>query len=402
MTPRLRSEAPFGIDPLGYADAFLSAGARAVLTRLDDTLRAEIAPRLEHAWETATLPAEIIDALLPLDLMQPTGVEAAEAASSMFSGYRAFVLARTDVSVATAYNAQSGLFRTAVRRGGSPAQAAVLDEDIRTFALRGVFALTEPDHGSDIAGGLATTATRDGGDGGEGDWIIDGAKRWIGGADTADVLVVFARAAHDGEVKAFLVPRDAPGVTLTRIEGKVSLRPMQNFDIRLEGVRVADSARLARVEGWRDVAEILRALRSDVAWIATGLQAGALDAAVAYVRMREQFGSPIGAFQLVQEKLARMLGNLTSSLGIVTRLSARQDAGILRDEDSALAKMQTARLARETVALAREVQGGNGILLQHDAARFFADAEAVYSYEGTHEMTSLIVGRGLTGSSAFV
>jgi len=104
----------------------------------------------------------------------------------------------------------------------------------------------------------------------------------------------------------------------------------------------------------------------------------------------------------VQEKLARMLGNLTSSLGIVTRLSARQDAGILRDEDSALAKMQTARLARETVALAREVQGGNGILLEHGAARFFADAEAVYSYEGTHEMTSLIVGRGLTGSSAFV
>ncbi|MDY0829817.1 acyl-CoA dehydrogenase family protein [Microbacterium sp. BG28] len=397
MNPRLRSEAPFGHDPLGYAEAMLSEGARAALARLDDTLRTRIAPLLPAAWESATLPAAVLDALAPLDLMQPVGVEPAEAASSVFSGYRAFVLARTDVSVATAYNAQSGLFRTAVRRGGSPEQVAALDDAIRSFALRGVFALTEPDHGSDIAGGLATTATREG-DG----WVIDGAKRWIGGADTADVLVVFARAADDGEVKAFLVPRDAPGVTLTRIEGKVSLRPMQNFDIRLEGVRVEESARLQRVDSWRDVAEILRSLRSDVAWIATGLQAGALDAAVGYVREREQFGSPLGGFQLVQEKLARILGNLTASLGIVTRLSARQDAGVLRDEDSALAKMQTARLARESVALAREVQGGNGILLAHGAARFFADAEAVYSYEGTHEMTALIVGRGLTGSSAFV
>lgn len=397
MNPRLRSEAPFGHDPLGYAEAMLSEGARAALARLDDTLRTRIAPLLPAAWESATLPAAVLDALAPLDLMQPVGVEPAEAASSVFSGYRAFVLARTDVSVATAYNAQSGLFRTAVRRGGSPEQVAALDDAIRSFALRGVFALTEPDHGSDIAGGLATTATREG-DG----WVIDGAKRWIGGADTADVLVVFARAADDGEVKAFLVPRDAPGVTLTRIEGKVSLRPMQNFDIRLGGVRVEESARLQRVDSWRDVAEILRSLRSDVAWIATGLQAGALDAAVGYVREREQFGSPLGGFQLVQEKLARILGNLTASLGIVTRLSARQDAGVLRDEDSALAKMQTARLARESVALAREVQGGNGILLAHGAARFFADAEAVYSYEGTHEMTALIVGRGLTGSSAFV
>lgn len=397
MTPSIHSEAPFGLDPLGYADAFLSDGARAVLSRLDDTLRAEVAPRLNEAWETATLPAAILAALVPLELMQPAGVSEAEAASSVFSGYRSFVLARTDVSVATAYNAQAGLFRTAVRRGGSPEQVAALDDDIRRFVLRGTFALTEPAHGSDIAGGLATTARREGAD-----WVIDGAKRWIGGADSADVLVVFARAVDDGRVKAFLVPRDAPGVTLTRIEGKVSLRPMQNFDIRLEGVHVSESARLPRVESWRDVAEILRALRSDVAWIATGLQAGALDAAVAYVRERQQFGSPIGAFQLVQEKLARMLGNLTSSLGIVTRLSARQDAGVLRDEDSALAKMQTARLARETVALAREVQGGNGILLEHGAARFFADAEAVYSYEGTHEMTSLIVGRALTGSSAFV
>ena len=142
-------------------------------------------------------------------------------------------------------------------------------------------------------------------------------------------------------------------------------------------------------------------MRSDVAWIATGLQAGALEAAIAYVRTREQFGRPIGGFQLVQEKLARMLGNVTASLALVVQLSTRQDAGDYSDENSALAKMWTSLRARETVALAREVVGGNGILLEHDVARFFADAEAVYSYEGTHEINSLIVGRSLTGVSAF-
>jgi glutaryl-CoA dehydrogenase len=167
-------------------------------------------------------------------------------------------------------------------------------------------------------------------------------------------------------------------------------------------VHVAEASRLQRIDSWRDVARLLRAMRSDVAWIATGIQAGALEAASAYVRQRRQFGRPIGGFQLIQEKLARMLGNVTASLAMVVQLSRREDAGIFADDESALAKMWTSLRARETVALAREVVGGNGILLEHDVARFFADAEAVYSYEGTHEMNALIVGRSLTGVSAFV
>ncbi|MEZ3161576.1 acyl-CoA dehydrogenase family protein [Microbacterium sp. BWT-B31] len=375
----------------------MSEPARIALEGLRETLDRDILPLMAHAWETATMPDAVLGALVPLGLMQPDGVSAEEARSTLFSGFRNYVLARADVSVATIYNAQSGLFRATVAHGGSPEQVAQLDPLIRSFAVKGVFALTEPGHGSDIAGGLSTTARRDG-DG----WVIDGAKRWIGGAVTADVLAVFARDVADGEVKAFLVPADAEGVTLQTIGGKVALRPMQNSEITLTGVRVGDDARLARIDSWRDVARVLRAMRSDVAWIATGLQAGALDAAVAYVREREQFGRPIGGFQLVQEKLARMLGNLTASLGMVVQLSIRQDAGEFSDENSALAKMWTALHARETVALGREVLGGNGILLEHSAARFFTDAEAVYSYEGTHEINALIVGRALTGSSAFV
>ena len=382
-------------DRYGFAE-HLSAAGRNTLERLQVVLDERIRPLLAEAWETASMPDAVLEALVPLDLMQPAGVSEQEASSSLFGGFRNFVLARTDASVATLYNAQSGLFRTAITLGGSPEQVAELDPLVRTFALTGVFALTEPDHGSDIAGGLSTTAHRDG-DG----WVIDGVKRWIGGAARADVLAVFARDTADGHIKAFLVPRTADGVSLETMRGKVALRPMQNATITLERVRVPESARLARVDSWRDVARLLRAMRSDVAWIATGLQAGALEAALEYVRSREQFGRPIGSFQLVQEKLARMLGNVTASLALVVQLSTRQDAGDYSDENSALAKMWTSLRARETVALAREVVGGNGILLEHDVARFFADAEAVYSYEGTHEINSLIVGRSLTGVSAF-
>lgn len=385
------------LDRYGLA-GHLSPAALGVLQRLEHTLRRDIRPLLPEAWERAELPDAFAATLVPLRLMDPPELAGTgEADTTLFAGVRNFVLAKTDASLATWYNAQSGLFRTAVNVGGSPEQAARLDPLIRTFDVTGVFALTEPLHGSDIAGGLATRARREGGE-----WVIDGAKRWIGGAFGADLLAVFARDDADGAVKAFLVPRDAPGVRLERIERKTALRIMQNADITLDGVRVREQDRLQGVSSFRDVSGLLGRMRSDVAWIATGVQAGAFEAALRYVTHREQFGRPVGGFQLVQEKLARMLGNVTASLAMVAQLSRRQDAGHYADEESSLAKMWTALRARETVALAREVVGGNGILLDEDVARFFVDAEAVYSYEGTHEINALIVGRALTGRSAFV
>ena len=386
-----------GLDPYGFATAHLSQPALAALDNLRAVLDRDVVPLMGHAWDTASLPAGILDTLIPLNLMTPHGVDPQEAGSSMFSGFRNYVLARADVSVATLYNAQSGLFRATITHGGSPQQAATLDPRISSFDLTGCFALTEPDHGSDVAGGMETTASRSGDT-----WTINGAKRWIGAADSMDVHAVFARDTADNHVKCFIVPRTAPGVSYQIITGKVALRPMQNSTITYSNVTVSESDRLQRVNSWRDVARILRVMRSDVAWIATGLQAGALDATLRYVTSRQQFGRPLAGFQLIQEKVARMYGNLLSSLGIVTRLSAMQDQGQYADENSAIAKMQTALLARETAALGREVAGGNGILLENDIARFFADAEAVYSYEGTHEINSLIVGRALTGTSAFV
>ncbi|MET4621806.1 glutaryl-CoA dehydrogenase [Arthrobacter sp. 2762] len=378
------------------AESLLSVQERQVLSRLRDFLDIEAKPLLAAYWDRGEFPEQMAQPLIDLDLMEPFE----SPARGIYHGFRIFELARTDASLATWYTAQAGLFRTAIQIGASEEQQREWLPKVIDFSLRGVFALTEPDHGSDIAGGLSTTA-RFAAEADGGGWVLDGAKRWIGGASTADVLCVFARDLGDGQVKSFLVERTAPGVTVEKIHGKTSLRMMQNAHISLERVRVPEAMRLQNVNSFKDVAEMLRAMRSDVAWIATGIQAGAFEAALAYVNERQQFGRTLGSFQLVQEKLARMLGNITASLSLVVRLTEHQARGIYRDQDSALAKMQTSLFMRETVALAREVVGGNGITLETDVARFHADAEAVYSYEGTHDINALIIGRALTGVSAF-
>lgn len=379
------------------AESLLTLEERQVLSRLRSFLDAEAKPLLAEYWERGEFPEQLARPLIDLDLMEPAGLTADGPARGIYQGFRIFELARTDASLATWYTAQAGLFRTAIRVGASAEQQAEWMPKVIDFSLKGVFSLTEPESGSDIAGGLSTTARREA----DGSWVLDGAKRWIGGAATADVLAVFARDATDGQVKAFLVDRTADGVTLEKIQGKTSLRMMQNAHITLTGVRVPEAMRLQNVNSFRDVAAMLRAMRSDVAWIATGIAAGAFEAALAYVNERRQFGRSLGSFQLVQEKLARMLGNVTAALSLVVRLTEQQAKGIYRDQDSALAKMQTSLFMRDTVALAREVVGGNGITLATDVARFHADAEAVYSYEGTHEINALIIGRALTGESAF-
>ncbi|HEY5846310.1 MAG TPA: acyl-CoA dehydrogenase family protein, partial [Microlunatus sp.] len=234
-----------------------------VLGKLRQVLDTQVQPLLADYWERGEFPYQILPPLIELNLMRPaeitcTGVEP----SALYHGFRNFELARTDASIVTMYNAQSGLFRTAVNRGGSPEQVAELDPKIQSFDFTGVFALTEPDHGSDIARGMATQARRDGDH-----WVLSGSKRWIGGAFQVNVIVVFA-VEDIGEsrsaVRAFLVPRESAGLTLTKIGGKTALRMMQNADITLTDVRVPESARLQNVNTFDDVAAMLRAMRSDV------------------------------------------------------------------------------------------------------------------------------------------
>lgn len=382
-------------DQYGFS-TLLSDAELAVLGRLRTVLDEKVRPVINDYWERAEFPVEILPDLIDLNLMEPEELKG-EAPSALYGGFRNFEFARLDASIVTLYNAQSGLFRTTVNLGGDAEQVAELDPKIRSFEHKGVFALTEPDHGSDIARGLATSARQEA----NGDWTINGEKRWIGGAVMADVLATFARDEADGQVKCFLVPTDAEGVQLSKMHGKTALRMMQNADITYANVRVSDEARLRNINSFADVAGCLRNMRSDVAWIATGCMAGAYEEALKYVMKREQFGRPIAGFQLIQEKLATMLANVTASLGVVVRLTQQQAEGVYKDENSAMAKMFTARMLRETVALAREIMGGNGILLENNVARFHADAEAIYSYEGTDEINALVVGRAITGLGAF-
>jgi glutaryl-CoA dehydrogenase len=263
--------------------------------------------------------------------------------------------------------------------------------------LIGAFGLTEPEVGSGTAGGLTTTAKRDGDT-----WILNGQKKWIGNATFADVVVIWARDVDDNQVKGFLLRKGTPGFSVEKIHDKMALRIVQNGLITLTDCRIAEADRLQQANSFKDTARVLRMTRAGVAWEAVGCARGAYENALAYTRTREQFGKPIAAFQLIQGHLVEMLSNLTAMQTMVYRLSEIQDAGALKDEHASLAKVFCTLRTRDVVSRAREVMGGNGILLEYNVARFVADAEAIYSYEGTKEINSLIVGRAITGFSAFV
>ena len=218
-----------------------------------------------------------------------------------------------------------------------------------------------------------------------------------------DLSIIWAKDAGDNQVKGFIVEnKKAPGFSVQKIEHKVALRVVQNGVITLDNCRVPEENRLQGDNSFRDTSRVLRLTRQYVAWEAVGCSMGAYEHALAYAQKREQFGKPIASFQLVQDLLSRMLGNITASQCMVVRLAMLQDQGKLKDEHASLAKAFCTTRMRETVAWAREVCGGNGIVLDYNVARFFADSEALYSYEGTREMNSLIVGKAITGFSAFV
>ncbi|WP_312170361.1 acyl-CoA dehydrogenase family protein [Microbacterium sp.] len=384
------------LDPYEY-ESRLSDPERAVLRRLRGFLDREVAPIVDDHWERGEFPEHLPDAFAELALLDPVELrDAGETPSAMYIGFRVLELARVDASIATYFSGQATMITGAVLHGASAEQISEWMPRIEDYSLRGVFAITEPEHGSDVARGMTTTARRDGDD-----WIIDGEKMWIGSAAYATHVCVVARE-EGGATRAFLVPTDAPGMTIDKITGKAALRIVNNAHITLSGVRVTESLRLHGVERFADVARMLRHMRASTVWQAVGVQMGAYQKALAYVTSRTQFGRPIAGFQLVQEKVARMLGNITASLGMAVRLAELQEAGVYRDEDSALAKHWVCGHLRETVALAREVCGGNGIRLETGVMRHFADAEAIYTYEGTNEISALMVGRAATGVSAFV
>ncbi|MDT7614339.1 MAG: glutaryl-CoA dehydrogenase [Pseudonocardiales bacterium] len=371
---------------------------RALLRVVRETLRTVVTPLITKCWTRGEFPHEIIPALRDLGIagLPYPGVGRRDG-SPLLDGLIFAEIAAVDPSIATFHGVHSGLAMGSIQLCGSAEQQQRWLPAMADMALIGAFGLTEPLVGSGAAAGLTTTARRDG-DG----WVLNGQKTWIGNATFADLVVIWARDENDDQVKGFVVEKGTPGFSTHKLEDKIALRVVQNAEITLHDVRVPETDRLQRAHSFRDTAKVLRLTRAGVAWMAVGCARGAYEHALAYATHREQFGRPIGGFQLVQDLLVRMLGNITASAALCAQLARLQADGTACDEHSALAKAFCTVRMRETVGYARELLGGNGILLEHHVGRFVADAEAIYSYEGTREMNTLIVGRAITGLSAFV
>ena len=379
-------------------EALLDDDDRALLHRVRAFMDEQVEPVINDYWTRGKFPLELIPGLAELGIAgNPYTGYGCPGRSSLTDGMIAMELSRGDPSMATFMGVHGGLAMGTVYLCGSEEQKERWLPPMARMELIGAFGLTEPEAGSDVARGLTTTARRDG-DG----WVLDGHKKWIGNASFADLIIIWARDEETDRVLGFVVEKDTPGFTAVDLEDKIALRAVQNALITLEDVRVPEENRLQEAHSFRETANVLRMTRAGVAWSAVGCSRGAYEHALRYAMNRTQFDKPIVEFQMVQDLLVKMLGNITASAAMCARLSQLQGEGRMADEHASMAKAFCTVRMRESVGWARELMGGNGILLENHVGRFVADAEAIYSYEGTREVNTLIVGRAVTGASAIV
>ncbi len=377
----------------------LAAEELVTLKRLRAFMEARVAPVVTKYWVEDAFPFELLPAVKELGIggLGMKGYGCAGGSLALV-GFAQMEAARVDPSFATFLGVHNGLAMGSIYIDGSDEQKQTWLPPMARFEKIGCFGLTEPQVGSGASGGLTTTAKR------EGDtWTLNGEKRWIGNAPWCDVAIIWARDLADNQVKGFIVENKiTPGFSVEKIQNKTSLKIVQNGHITLKDVRVAEANRLQGGNAFRDTARVLKMTRYAVAWMATGCAMGAYEAALKYSQERMQFGRPIASFQLVQDLLAKMIANITASQCLILRQAQLHVEGKLSDAHAALAKAFATAKCRETVAWARELVGGNGIVADFKVARFFADCEALYSYEGTYQMQNLIVGKAITGLSAFI
>ena len=376
-------------------DDLLTPAEREVRDRVRRFADREVVPVINDHWERGEFPAALVPRLAELRVAGGTiRGYGCPGMSAVAAGLVQLELARGDSSLSTFFGVHSGLAMTTIAACGSEEQRRRWLPAMASIDLIGAFALTEPLHGSDVAR-LETSARRT-----PGGYVLNGTKRWIGNASFADLTIVWARC-EDGQVGGFVVPRASAGFEPRVIERKASKRAVLNAHVELRDVEVPEENRLPGARSFRDVAAILRNQRFVVAWEALGDAIAGYEAALGHVRTRRQFGKPLAAHQLVQHRLAWMLAEITAMQLICHRLSQLTDAGQVTDGMAALAKMHNASRARRILAEARDLLGGDGILLDHHVARHLADVEAVVTYDGTESIQALILGREITGLSAF-
>src|SRR5262245_1987299 len=378
----------------------LPAEDMAVVKKVRAYMETKVQPIINKYWAEDAFPFELLPSYKELGIAG-LGLKGygCPPGSHLLFGLVALEIARTDVSFCTFHGVHTGLAMNSIYLNGTEEQKQKWLPPMARLEKIGCFGLTEPLVGSGTAGGLTTTAKR------EGDtWVLNGQKRWIGNAPWCDLSIIWARDLADNQVKAFIVEnKTTPGFSVEKMQGKIALKVVQNGQITMKDCRVPDQNRLQGGTGtFRDAALVLRGTRHGSGWEITGAQMGAYENALKYAQERLQFGKPIGSFQLVQELLAKMLANIVACQCMLTRSVKLEADGRLTDAQAAIVKAFTTSKARETVSWARELMGGNGILVDYNVARFFADAEAIYSYEGTFQMQNLIIGKAITGLSAFV
>jgi glutaryl-CoA dehydrogenase len=374
----------------------LSDSERDYLERTRRYVEDEVLPVIGEYWEQAELPLDLARRMGRLGLVGD-GLDGPGCPSMtpIAAGLIHMELNRGDGSLGTILGVQAGLAMRSIHMLGSEEQKRKWLPEMATMDKLGAFALTEPDHGSDSVA-LETQARLEGDE-----YVISGRKRWIGLGSVADVVVVWARDTSDGAVKGFLVEPPTPGYHATVIEGKGSLRAVWQADIVLDSVRVPATSRLPGSSSFKDTARVLKATRQTCAWAALGHAVAGYDAALSYARSRHQFGKPIAGFQITQDRLVKMLAEVTSMQLYCLRLGHLLEHDQLSDTIAALAKLNNTVKARAVIAEARNLLGGNGLLLENHVIRHMTDIEAIYTYEGTEAIQTLIVGRDITGIGAF-
>jgi glutaryl-CoA dehydrogenase len=377
----------------------LTVEEKTIVKNVRTFMETKVQPIINKYWSDDAFPFELLPLIKELQVggLGYEGYGCAGGSQKLF-GFVAMELARVDASICTFFGVHSGLAMGSIYLDGSEEQKQKWLPPMARWEKIGCFGLTEPLVGSGTSGGLTTTAKR------EGDtWILNGQKRWIGNSPWCDISIIWARDVADNQVKGFIIEnKTTPGFSVEKMEHKIALKVVQNGQITLKDVRVPEANRLQGGNSFRDTARVLRMTRYMVGWASTGIQMGAFENALKYAQERLQFGKPIASFQMVQDLLAKMLANVTACQCLMVRLAQMDDEGKLGDHHASLAKAFCTAKSRETVAWGRELLGGNGIIADYNVGRLFADAEALYSYEGTYQMQNLIVGKAITGLGAFV
>lgn len=371
---------------------------RALRDQVRNWVQTRVLPEINPYWEKAEFPRELAMSIKELPIIGgPLTEHGAAGLDILEMGLVAYELAKGDGSIGTFYGVHSGLALGTIGALASQEQKDRWMPGMVKLEKIGAFGLTEPNVGSN-ATGIETTARKEGNY-----YVLNGAKRWIGNASIADLIIIWARD-EDGKLGGFVLenPQTIDGLTIKDIWGKVGKRAVLNADILLENVRVHEDNRLAGVRSFRDTFMVLGMGRYGVAWEAAGAATAAFEYALDYALKREQFGKPIASFQLIQQKLVEMATEVTLMQQLCMSLARNLEQGKMSEGMVSMAKYNNARKARYVTQLAREVLGGNGILIDNHIARLWTDAEIIYTYEGTNEVNMLIVGRELTGINAIV